>query len=306
MAGTGQKVAAPNQATTKKTAPKAPETMALWNRHEKTNPAVTREVKRAGGFKITTIDAYHQIKEATEEWGPMGDKWGVTDAKWSTDSFIDPLGVTRTMGTFTGRFYYPGADSEDRASFPMSSVEEILQLRGGKSGAPYYVYVDDEWTKKTFTNALTKALSYVGFNADVFMGKFDDNRYVAERRIEENEKALAERDNPVTDAIQVVTQPPTNMPPKMAPEQSRPAQVHAIMGDDVNVLVAKIQDYAMNNADFIASEALAALPGFADIARRQPDPVGWLEGRYEALLAAVSARKAEKPPAPKFEDDIPF
>jgi hypothetical protein len=236
----------------------------------------------------------------------MGDKWGVTDAKWSTDSFIDPLGVTRTMGTFTGRFYYPGADSEDRASFPMSSVEEILQLRGGKSGAPYYVYVDDEWTKKTFTNALTKALSYVGFNADVFMGKFDDNRYVAERRIEENEKALAERDNPVTDAIQVVTQPPTNMPPKMAPEQSRPAQVHAIMGDDVNVLVAKIQDYAMNNADFIASEALAALPGFADIARRQPDPVGWLEGRYEALLAAVSARKAEKPPAPKFEDDIPF
>ena len=33
--------------------------------------------------------------------------------------------------------------------------------------------------KKCSTDALTKGLSALGFNADVFLGKFDDNKYVA-------------------------------------------------------------------------------------------------------------------------------
>ena len=32
--------------------------------------------------------------------------------------------------------------------------------------------------KKVATDALTKGLSKLGFNADVFMGMFDDNKYV--------------------------------------------------------------------------------------------------------------------------------
>ena len=38
--------------------------------------------------------------------------------------------------------------------------------------------VDDDFMKKVATDALTKGLSKLGFNADVFMGKFDDNKYV--------------------------------------------------------------------------------------------------------------------------------
>ena len=39
--------------------------------------------------------------------------------------------------------------------------------------------VDDDFFKKVATDALTKGLSKLGFNADVFMGKFDDNKYVS-------------------------------------------------------------------------------------------------------------------------------
>ena len=39
---------------------------------------------------------------------------------------------------------------------------------------------DHDALKKAGTDALTKCLSYLGFNADIFMGKFDDNKYVAE------------------------------------------------------------------------------------------------------------------------------
>ena len=38
--------------------------------------------------------------------------------------------------------------------------------------------VDDDFAKKVATDALTKGLSKLGFNADVFMGRFDDNKYV--------------------------------------------------------------------------------------------------------------------------------
>ena len=42
--------------------------------------------------------------------------------------------------------------------------------------------VDADFAKKIETDALTKALSKLGFNADVFMGRFDDTKYVLEMK----------------------------------------------------------------------------------------------------------------------------
>ena len=39
---------------------------------------------------------------------------------------------------------------------------------------------DTDCMKKATTDGLTKGLTYFGFNADVFLGKFDDNKYVEE------------------------------------------------------------------------------------------------------------------------------
>jgi hypothetical protein len=38
--------------------------------------------------------------------------------------------------------------------------------------------LDDEAPKKAMTDALTKAMSHLGMSADIFLGKFDDNKYV--------------------------------------------------------------------------------------------------------------------------------
>ena len=40
--------------------------------------------------------------------------------------------------------------------------------------------IDDNFAKKIETDTLTKAISKLGFNADIFMGLFDDARYLAE------------------------------------------------------------------------------------------------------------------------------
>ena len=42
------------------------------------------------------------------------------------------------------------------------------------------------------TDAITKALSHLGFNADVFLGKFDDNAYVTAMRAEFDQAKPAE------------------------------------------------------------------------------------------------------------------
>jgi hypothetical protein len=41
---------------------------------------------------------------------------------------------------------------------------------------------DADGPKKALTDAITKGLSYLGCNADVFLGNFDDNKYVQQMR----------------------------------------------------------------------------------------------------------------------------
>lgn len=131
----------------------------LWDKHFPTNPAATKKINK-GGRTITAIDAYHQIEEATDEWGPMG-RWGLCD---TTVNIVDQ------MACLTGSFFYPGGTFS-----VINSIDTFIRPRG-KDARP-----DADWGKKLQTDTITKALSYLGFNADVFFGKFDDARYVAER-----------------------------------------------------------------------------------------------------------------------------
>ena len=64
--------------------------------------------------------------------------------------------------------------------------------------------VGNDTRKKLMTDATTKALSFLGFNADVFMGRFDDSKYVealkAEKRSEPKDSAPAKVDGSSTPA----------------------------------------------------------------------------------------------------------
>jgi hypothetical protein len=49
---------------------------------------------------------------------------------------------------------------------------------------------DEDSVKKALTDAITKGLSYLGFNADVFLGKFDDNKYVQSLHDEKKQQSI--------------------------------------------------------------------------------------------------------------------
>jgi uncharacterized short protein YbdD (DUF466 family) len=61
--------------------------------------------------------------------------------------------------------------------------------------------VDADFAKKMETDALTKVLSKMGFNADVFMGRYDDNKYVEQMTREHAPKPMTKER-----AIELLTQ----------------------------------------------------------------------------------------------------
>jgi hypothetical protein len=67
--------------------------------------------------------------------------------------------------------------------------------------------------KKATTDALTKGLSVLGFNADVFLGLWDDNKYVQEQKRQEQEERDAQLSNiPEREVVPVVEVPVVEVP----------------------------------------------------------------------------------------------
>lgn len=142
--------------------------LRIWKKVEKTNPAHTKHVNQRGGF--TAVSANYQILAATEQFGPIGIGWGyIADQPIIVDTLI-VVPVTLWHGNRENTFG------------PMMGCEEWKDKNGR---------IDSDAPKKATTDALTKLLSQLGFNADVFLGKFDDQKYVDQLKRE-----FAEADKP--------------------------------------------------------------------------------------------------------------
>jgi len=135
--------------------------LKLWHSVEKTNPKYTKAAK-VGGINITSIAPQFQIMNVTEQFGVYGEKWGFKDIQLDYS-----LAEKFNLVVFKGTFFFPNGEFEIINSCKLY-MDRALTM------------VDDNFAKKIETDALTKAISKLGFNADIFMGKFDDVRYVAE------------------------------------------------------------------------------------------------------------------------------
>jgi len=135
--------------------------LELWNKVEKTNPKYTKKAN-VGGNNITSIAPQYQIMNVTEQFGSYGKTWGFKNME------LDYTLVAEfNLIVFKAIFFYPGGE------FPtINSIKMFMDNAKTK--------IDDNFAKKLETDTLTKAISKLGFNADIFMGKFDDTRYLAE------------------------------------------------------------------------------------------------------------------------------
>ena len=98
----------------------------------------------------------------TEQFGSYGKTWGFKNIE--LDYTLVP---EFNLIVFKAVFFYPDGE------FPtINSIKMFMDNAKLK--------IDDNFAKKLETDTLTKAISKLGFNADIFMGKFEDTRYLAE------------------------------------------------------------------------------------------------------------------------------
>ena len=137
--------------------------MKIWETLSKTNPEFTKPLPGYGGKTLTTIDPMYQIQMMTDLFGPVGLGW-----KYKVDyKYIDGLVFAEvTIKYFTNEWHEYG---------PVCSVQNLSKKNGN---------LDDEAPKKAMTDAMTKAFSHLGMSADVFLGKFDDSKYVEQMKQE--------------------------------------------------------------------------------------------------------------------------
>lgn len=158
--------------------------LRIWNQVEKTDTRFTKDAK-VGGQNITSLNGTAMIMKATEVFGPagIGFGWNVVEERFDKGAEI-----------FSGE-----GDKRVSLGYELNHTIKInfwFMLDGQRGeieqyGCTQYLYkskygttTDGEAPKKSLTDAIKKALSMLGFSADVFLGMFDDNEYVQQRREE--------------------------------------------------------------------------------------------------------------------------
>ena len=129
-----------------------------WDKLKETDPDWTKSINKGFG-NITTIDPMWQIGKMTEVFGPVGKGWSYDINYTYTEQLV--FAEVKIVWTDKDDVWYKYG--------PVSSVQKLWR----KTGA-----LDDEAPKKAMTDAMTKAFSHLGLCADVFLGMFDNVKYV--------------------------------------------------------------------------------------------------------------------------------
>jgi len=147
----------------------------LWKAVQTTDLAFTKP--STSGRSITTIDPQYQLREATNQFGPFGIGWGIKPD--TVKISYKTLGTNELLMYDAVMFYnYEG----EEGLLNISSVQKIAYITKNGQG---YLKIDDDAQRKAETNAVSKGLSRIGFNADIFLGMFEDQDYIAQISVEQ-------------------------------------------------------------------------------------------------------------------------
>ncbi|EEC0293646.1 hypothetical protein YV76_000985 [Salmonella enterica subsp. enterica] len=168
--------------------------LALWKNVFKTDERFTKAFSQNGGG--TSINGTYIAMKATREFGPFGIGWGVEVLE---ERFDKGAPITRKIQTPNGESWELIPDGSGGYLTELHhtmkvKVWYILNGVRGESeayGCTPYIYgskhgpiSDGEAPKKSWTDAMKKALSPLGFSADIFMGLYDNPEYRQQNKAE--------------------------------------------------------------------------------------------------------------------------
>ncbi|MBM1817188.1 hypothetical protein JQW92_18240 [Sulfitobacter pseudonitzschiae] len=149
--------------------------LRYWDRFDDIDPKFTKPIT-GKAYKGTSPNPQYVIKCLTEIFGPVGEGFG-----WDVvaEDFT-PMG-DELLHWCRIKFWHT-----DRAN-TFDSYGQTKAIMKTKNG----FMSDEDAPKKSLTDAVIKAASHVGIAANIFLGRWDDQKYVAEVNAEYREAEAA-------------------------------------------------------------------------------------------------------------------
>lgn len=135
-----------------------------WNAFADIDPKFTKPIS-GKAYKGTSPNPQYVIRCLTEMFGPVGEGFG-----WEVvrEDFT-PLG-DEVLHWCRIKFWHT---SPENAFDSYGQTKALMKTKNG-------LMLDEDAPKKSLTDAIIKAASHVGVAANIFLGRWDDQKYVAQ------------------------------------------------------------------------------------------------------------------------------
>ncbi len=191
----------------------------LWNRVCTTDPKAVKPIT-GKQYQGNSPKPYWVVERLTEEFGPCGIGWGFT----IKSERMERLGPDDVLHVAVVNFWYMLGDKR-------GEVEQIGQTKATYMSSKDKLVVDEDAPKKSVTDALVKCASYIGFAGDIFSGRWDDSKYVAQANAEYRAKEAAAKATPADikalDALQAAAMEGSEALSKKFSAMKQEAEAHA-------------------------------------------------------------------------------
>lgn len=139
--------------------------LATWERYADVDPKFTKQIT-GKPYRGTSPNPQYVVKCLTDLFGPVGQGfgWEVVAEDFTT------LG-SEVLHWCRIRFWHT-----DRAN----GFDSYGQTKAAYTSANGKQVVDEDAPKKSLTDAIVKAASHIGIAANIFLGRWDDQKYVAQ------------------------------------------------------------------------------------------------------------------------------
>lgn len=130
--------------------------MELWNKVAKTPKHLISKIITDDGTELNTVPSIHRVKKATEMFGIYGKNWGLKEIKHTELRANSGL----LLGILNAIFFVHAEEID--TEFQMTNSIAITIMKGKEFN------VNTSYRKAIETDTLNKALSRLGFNADIY------------------------------------------------------------------------------------------------------------------------------------------
>lgn len=165
--------------------------LKIWEAHADIDPKFTKPIT-GKAYRGTSPNPQYVIRCLTDLFGPVGIGfgWNVI-AEDFTKLGEETLHWCRISFWHTDRANTFESYGQTKAAYPTSTGKFM---------------VDEDAPKKSLTDAIIKAASHIGIGANIFLGRWDDQKYVAEVNAEyraEEKQASAPAYDPAADIAKI-------------------------------------------------------------------------------------------------------